>query len=239
MIVSIIGILCAGAVSSTLLVGLFAVYKAESNANDSYTNALNGTAVGGLTYGAGKSGNAFIFNGSSYVKLSNSSFNSLTGDFSVSLWFYGNGSGVTQSLFSNNGYNGTTSKGFFLYQKTTYEIVMQINGSGGNTLLQTASALSNSTWHNIVVTRLGSTQTSIYLNGVLSASNTDTRNPDYYTNNTPCIGGLDYNPNFAIAQYFCANGTKIDEVSVYTKELTSTEVTTLYNSGAGKFYPTF
>jgi hypothetical protein len=220
---------------ASLTTSLYAVYKAESNANDSL-GTYNGTAQGGLTYSAGKSGNAFDFNGTNaYVKLPNSAFNSLTNDFTVSLWFYGNGSGVAQSLFSNVGYNGTIAKGLFIYQTTTYEIGTNIDGGGGRTSLQTTS-IANSVWHHIVVTRLGSTRTRIYINGALATSNSDTRNPEYFTNNTPCIGALDYNPNFALTTYYASNGTKIDEVNIWNKELTSTEVTELYNSGNGKFY---
>lgn len=221
---------------STLGTGLYAVYKGESSANDSL-GTYNGTAQGGLTYTAGKSGNAFTFNGTNaYVKLPNNSFNSLTGDSSVSLWFYGNGSGTPQSLFSNTGYNGTIGKGFWIWQQAGYQITMSINGGGGATSLQT-TPITNSVWHHIVVTRLGSTRTRIYIDGVLATSNSDTRNPEYFTNNTPCIGAWDANPNFALTQYYASNGTKIDELNVWNKELSSTEVTELYNAGTGKFYP--
>jgi hypothetical protein len=220
--------------SSGLTTNLLSVYNAESNANDS-KGSNNGTATGGLTYSSGKVGNAFIFNGSSYVKLPNSAFNSLTGDFSVSLWFYGQGSGTTQGLFSNTGYNGTTGKGFWIYQKSTYELVFQISDSSSYTLLQT-TAITNGVWHHIVVTRLGSTRSRIYFNGSLLASNSDTRNPEYFTNNTPCIGALDANPNFALTQYYCANNTKIDAVNVWNREISSTEVTELYNSALSSQY---
>jgi len=69
MITSINGILASSGAKSTLLNNLFAVYKAESNANDSL-GVYNGTANGGVTYSAGKSGNAFTFNGTTaYVSL--------------------------------------------------------------------------------------------------------------------------------------------------------------------------
>ena len=74
-------------ITTTLNNGLYAVYKAESNANDSL-GTYNGTAVGGLTYSGGKSGNAFLFNGTnSFVSLNNNSMN-FTGDYSLSCWVY-------------------------------------------------------------------------------------------------------------------------------------------------------
>ena len=237
---------------ASLTTNLYAIYKAESsgaslktniyriyngdNVNDSSVNAQNGTNIGGVTFTTGKIGNAFTFNGSNYVKLPNSSLNSLTGDFSVSLWFYGNGSGVVQALFSNTGYNGTIDKGFWIYQTTAYEIITAIYGGGGTTSLKTTS-ITNGVWHHIVVTRLGSTRTRIYINGALATSNSDTRNPEYFTNNTPCIGALDYNPNFALTTYYASNGTKIDGLNVWDRELSTGEVAELYNSGSGAEYP--
>ena len=61
MILSTHGIVNSGS-SNPLNINLYAVYKAESNANDSL-GTYNGTAQAGLTYSAGKSGNAFVFNG--------------------------------------------------------------------------------------------------------------------------------------------------------------------------------
>ena len=72
--------------SPSLKTSLVASYNGESNANDSFgTN--NGSPQGGLTYGTGKIGNAFQFDGvNDYVALPNNSLNSLTSDFSVSGW---------------------------------------------------------------------------------------------------------------------------------------------------------
>ena len=232
---NIYGVWNADTLGTSLDTSIYRVYNGD-NVNDTSGNAQNGTNVGSVTFTTGKVGNAFTFNGSNYVKLPNSSLNSLTGDFSVSFWVYGQGSGIVQALFSNNGYNGTIGKGILIYQLSTYQIVLSIGGGGGTTTLQTTS-ITNATWHHIVVTRLGSTRSRIYLNGSLIASNTDTRNPEYFTNTTPCIGAVDYNPNNATTGYFCANGTKLDAVNVWNREITSTEIRTLYAVGNGVEYP--
>ena len=70
---------------ASLTTSLYAVYKAESNANDSL-GTYNGSAIGGVTYTTGKSGNAFTLNGTtSNVQLPDNSLN-FTGDFSISIW---------------------------------------------------------------------------------------------------------------------------------------------------------
>ena len=41
------------------------------------------------------------------------------------------------------------------------------------------------------------------------------------------------------ANYFLKNGSKIDTLSVWDKQLTAAEVTDLYNLGNGKQYPNY
>jgi len=62
MILATHGILANSVPLSTLNNSLYAVYNAENNANDGL-GFYNGTAIGGITYTAGKIGNAFTFNG--------------------------------------------------------------------------------------------------------------------------------------------------------------------------------
>lgn len=219
------------AVISTLGTGLYAVYKAEGNANDSLGN-YNGTAQGGLTYTAGKSGNAFTFNGTDADIDLISGFQFI-GDFSVNFWCYITNSGQLQALVGNYNRTGTTRSGFLI--GTNSSIYVYIGNNTPGTAIALASSLNpQTTWFMTTVTRKSSTGTKIYLNGVLDNSNTDTNNPGYSVNNRPYLGV--YTADGAKTN-FANSGTKIDEVSVWNKELTATEITELYNAGAGKFYP--
>ena len=233
--------------STPLTTGLYAVYKAENNANDSLLN-YNGTAVGGLTYTTGKSGNAFTFNGSnSYVSFTAGSFNSLTTDFSVSAWVYlpsGYNSTNNCPIFSNMSAPGwfETPGGFWLrFAGTTIQLAIggKLNPIGLGYNISNDNLLG--TWIHVVAVRKNNTSSKIYINNVLKTSNTDTVNPVYYTGvnlTTPTIGNVKM-PNGVQDGYYAYNGSKIDEVNVWNKELTSTDVTALYNGGTGKFYPTF
>jgi hypothetical protein len=44
-------------------------------------------------------------------------------------------------------------------------------------------------------------------------------------------------PNGVADSNYAFNGSKVDELNIWNKELTATEVTELYNAGTGKFYP--
>ena len=226
---------------SSLLTGLYAVYKAESNANDSL-GTYNGTAQGGLTYTAGKSGNAFTFNGTTaYVRLPDSFKLSDSGSnaFSISLWGYLTNTGQAAGLLTNFMQNDPSTQlhGWMLWH---YGEKIRFNRCDGTST--SASALDTGTtliamnsWHHIVVTRKNGS-TKIYVDNVLRASDTSTTSIVYTTTHKPLIGARNsYNPDYF--DWLSGNNTKIDEVNVWTKELTSTEITELYNAGTGKFYP--
>jgi hypothetical protein len=101
--------------------------------------------------------------------------------------------------------------------------------------LSASGTFTTNTWNHIVVTRKASTGTKIYVNGSLNNSNTSTVNPIYAATNYSSIGASKYNST-NIEYYF--NG-KIDAVSTWSKELSATEVTDLYNTGNGKQYPNY
>ena len=221
---------------SSLLTGLYAVYKAESNANDSL-GVYNGTAVGGLTYTAGKSGNAFTLNGTdAYVDLGNNIFNSFTSDFSISVWVNLNSVSGNQCILNNLSYNAGISNGWIFYMKNQIPSFEIYTNSGAYQPIGSPTILSTSTWYNIVVTRKSSTRSRIYVNGSLVVADTSSLNPTYVTTSIPIpstIGVWKYN---ASTKIWYLNG-KIDELNTWNKELTDTEVTDLYNAGSGKFYP--
>lgn len=226
-----------GGSSNPLNTSLYAVYKAESNANDSLAT-YNGTAQGGLTYSAGKSGNAFVFNATNaYVSLPTNQFK-FTGDFSINVW--SNFSGNTfdfQTIFGNFTYDGVYAYGYLLYYYNNSLIFKIANNSGSVDLNYVTGSLFNS-WNNIVITRKLSTGTKMYINGTLVASNSNVQNPNYHATMTPSIGATNYGPTYLnLVQYYASNGSRLDELNIWNKELTATEVTTLYNAGTGKFYP--
>lgn len=106
-------------------------------------------------------------------------------------------------------------------------------------------AVSNGSWNHVVITFNKTNLTTgvkIYINGSLDTSGTPPSSGGsvlpigYSLPMKSCIGALDFNANGTQSNHL-PNGTMLDEVNVWTKELTSTEVTELYNAGTGEFYP--
>ena len=224
----------------TLSNALITTYKDAVGTNHGTTPASTLTGgVTGPTFTTGKLGKAFTFDGvNDYVSLPNNSFNSLTGDFSVSMWVNIVNTGYLQGLFSSFAYDGSVIYGVAISNYGTTRVSI-FNGTGAGITLQEPLVNPYNTWYMVTVTRKASTGTKIYYNGTLSASNTSTINPVYSSGNMrPAIGAWNYGPLFSnLVQYYAGNGTKIDGLSVWNRELTAKEITELYNSGNGKQYP--
>ena len=193
-------------------------------------NTYNGTAQGGLTYGLGKVGTAFQFNGTNaYVQLPNNSFN-FTGDFSASLWVnfpsmsWQNGQLIDNTCWDSSGSGTSGWRLYYLYGSLGFYIYRE----NGLVQLETYSLNQANVWYHIVITT-SSSGMKIYLNGALSVSNTSTTRPNYPNVVSTRLGASRFNTQFTTC--------KMDGLSVWQKTLTQAEVTELYNSGNGKQYP--
>ena len=220
--------------SSSLKTSLFAAYNGESNANDSF-GSNNGTAQGGLTYGVGKVGTAFEFNGTtSYVSIPNTSnqFN-FTGDFSVSAWINVPNYTGTKYILSNYAPGGTGGYGFLIYHDAN---IFGCTLRNGTTISQyhTSAGITTNSWNHVVVVRKVGQNTKIYLNGTLMSGSYPLGNssivPTFTGGQIVNIGSVSNGSN--LANY------KQDATTIWNKELTQSEITELYNSGNGAQYIT-
>ena len=218
--------------------GLYTAYKAENNANDEL-GVYNGTAVGGLTYGAGKDGNSFVFNGTnSYVSLPNSSFD-FVGDFSISVWVkIPSAPSSGGSIFRNDNYDVTTAYGYALYVNTSSNIGFYIGATNGTSTVTSTTTLALNTWYYVTIKRDSVAKRSdLYINGVLEAQATNTNLTISYGTRAiqPAIGAYRQNNQGVLSVSNYLNGT-VDELYIWDRLITTDEITELYNSGVGTFY---
>lgn len=229
MILANHGIVSSSGGSNPLLTGLFAVYNADNNANDSFgTN--NGTAIGGLTYVTGKVGQAFNGNGSNaYVELPNNCLN-FTGDFSVSTWVKTN-AGTNNSIVSNYTYSGG-NYGWTITLLNNNDIDFRIySPSSVVSLSYTNAATFTTQFNHLYIERKAGVGSKIYLNNVLVASNLSTVNPSYAGTHYPTICAVKENLGTI---YWHMNGA-VDATTIWNRALTTNEIADLYNNG--KQYP--
>lgn len=223
--------------ATTLTDGLYAVYKADNNVNDSLGN-YNGTAQGGLTYVAGKNGLAFNPNGTNaYVELPNSTFNGLGTTFTLAVWF--NPSSVVtgaNTIISTYINSGGLDYGFELdsFNDGT-ALYFQIYGTSTVALTAPIGSVARNNWSLLLVERIAGTSTKIYVNNTLVASNTSTVDVRYNSTMYASLGALKYGVS-SVAQYLKSNYLS-DEYLIYNRVLTNEEKLKLYNVGTGRFYP--
>ena len=200
--------------------------------DDGLGSSADGTSSGGVTQNAtGKVGSyAWDFDGSDdYVNVSGitlPAYNS-TDTFSISAWINMDTLATSPTQYQRlfHWYDGT--KQWQLYIFSSGEI--GFNNTQANQGVDTSSSvISTGTWYHLVVVKTGNNTYKIYLNGV--------------DQSTTSSGGGNPSPSiqtFRIGASITGSGSdghfngRIDEFSVFTRALTSSEISTLYNDGTG------
>jgi hypothetical protein len=162
------------------------------------------------------------------------SYTDLATAFSISLWVKPN-----QTLTGTDCYwggvvpsNGVLQKYLdALFTSATNTIRFRHGDSLGNTFFDTTINPASGTWYHLVITYSGST-IKTYVNNTNTSSGSYTPAVGYAATTTSSSvlgpdGGVSSQPVNAV----------IDEYGFWTRELTSGEVSSLYNGGVGLQYP--
>ena len=221
--------------ANCLWTGLESYYTADNTPNDAIGTA-NGTLINGATYSTGIINQGFSLDGvNDYVDLGdNFDFDSTT-PFSFSFWINKNTT-ANQAIFTRlltspnvQGYQLAVLSGNTI-RLAMYNLV----GGGGFVSVRTNATIASSTWLHVVATYDGSQNASgikIYIDGVNQTLTVESSGVTGSTSvaTTAKIGSR--------ASDFYFNGL-IDEGAIFSRELTASDVTDLYNLGAGRQYPT-
>lgn len=202
------------------LVGWWRLDETSGNPIDSSGSGYTGSPTSTTFVSSCKRSNCLGFNGtSSYVTLGMNAFNTLTNNFSYSVWVFPNSVTVQQVFFSlgaGRAWGGieNTSKAAFQYF------------DGGNRYIYGATSLIINNWYNITVTKSSTDGVKVYLNGVLDGSDAGrTSSVTAYAGENAAIGGAMY---LGVNQPF--NGL-IDDMRIYNRVLTEQEIADLYRPG--------
>ncbi|MBK9386970.1 MAG: VCBS repeat-containing protein [Planctomycetes bacterium] len=202
----------------------YAWYRGEGNALDS-SGTQHGTALGGLAYAAGRTGQAFSLDGDDdYVSLPLSALPSGP-DFSVEAWFR------MTSTHNTAGPHGSAGDDQFIFGNQApangagWRILKQANNQVWfhtfQPLVTTSFTIGAGTWHHVVATftawgQAGST-VHLYVDGALIGSAASLA-----THNDVRIGG-------GPGQNGAFNGL-IDEVKIYGTALSAGQVSSAFSS---------
>lgn len=217
--------------------GLIAWYPFNGNANDSSGHGLNGTVHGATltTDRFGRANSAYNFDASEsqWIDCGTDTLFDLLPAFTISAWIYLNQFSTDNNVgyLITGTYNGEYQGYLFNVGPNSLknqEANISFRWSDGllNSApepIDTLTQLELNTWYNVIVTFDGSI-IKLYVNGVLGSSTTE-GTAEIVTNNHLYIGGS----GTVWASPFYLNG-KIDDILLYNRVLSSSEVSDIYNS---------
>lgn len=208
---------------------LIAYYPLNGFAHDLAGNLRDGANHGAVTYVAGKRGLAADFSGSSaYISIPHSSWMNVS-SITISFWMNPDAWSVDYTAVISKQQAASPYPVFDLRKTpggSTLEAWLVVNGSGST--CYTPTNITTGAWQHIVFTYDAATHTAtLYRNGSAGTPNTSfsgnlaTNTTDIWFAGHPGSG----------ARWFDG---KLDDVAFWSRAITSTEVTELYNSGSGK-----
>ncbi|OGS34324.1 MAG: hypothetical protein A2474_07610, partial [Elusimicrobia bacterium RIFOXYC2_FULL_34_12] len=202
--------------------GLVGNWRFEENAgttaSDSSGNNNSGTLTNSPQWVTGITGNALQFNGGNYVSIADSSSLNPVTALTMEAWFKKTEDVSYQRVLGKSNYPNWDYAIFFGNTGSLQACI----GIGGSLKYSTITpALSVGTWYHVAVTYEG-TAIRLYINGELQGTTSASGNIDNH-GTTLCIGkdGGSGGNNFSGI---------IDEVKIYNRALTASEVLAEYNS---------
>jgi hypothetical protein len=210
-----------GGGSVNLLSGLVGAWKLDGDSNDSHGS--NNGSDSSISYSTGKNGQCAMFSGAgSLIELVGSPLSG-TGEFSIFCWVKcGNTKSGYPGLFACGSQSDSEAVFFALTPNkkliaSTYGLPYGLNGN---------TDVADDTWHQAgLIFKNGKFQ--LYLDGA-----TDSAEMAF----SPSLGneygwfGKLYNNGDTLEGY-------LEDMYVWNRALTASEITALYNSGNGNVYP--
>src|SRR6266511_4206317 len=225
-------VFCTGALSAQNCApappGLVGWWKGDGNAVDT-VGATNGALVGDTSFAPGVVGQAFSFDGDNdSVIIGNHAALQLQ-NFTIEAWIKrASTNQASLDVFTDGTIFGYGYGGYHLALLDDGRLTMgQVGISGVNS----TNAIRDTSWHHVAVTK-SSGSVTFYVDGVAEVA--PQYDPGFYFTSSAQIGARQWDGTRPIASFLGL----IDEVSVYNRALTGTEVVSIYGAGsAGKCAP--
>ena len=223
---------------ATAPVGLVAAYSGDGNALDARSRN-NGTIQGNVTFAAGEVGQGLQVGGANGDRvIVGNPANLQLQEFTIEAWIKRSSS----SVVTNSPNAGSPGGIFFAYGQGGYAFLIDQNTNrlglsvvGTSQVLSPTLTITDTNWHHVAVTQSGAAFTGgtgaiFYLDGVAD-TRSGFQSPFTFTTNA-AIGSRGDGQTDNV--FFGA----IDELAIYNRELSASEIQAIYNSGTtGKCKP--
>lgn len=199
----------------------------ENNVNDESSSTLPTVVQGNPEFSQGRIGQAISFTSpGQYIDLGKSSelqFGDST-DFSIAFWFKSDGISGDPSIISNKDWNSGSNTGWILASNSK-NLIWNFKTSESSRLDYHMPEVVDHNWHHIVVTHDRDGSARFYKDGTLI----------HTVDISGMKGTLDSSYTTKIGQdgtgnYGSTLTAKLDELQIYRKALTESEVRSLYDS---------
>jgi Concanavalin A-like lectin/glucanases superfamily len=209
---------------TTNLVGYWKLDESSGNATDSSGNSHTLTNNNTVTYAAGKINNGAVFNGTTnFLSLANGSSLVQGGAMTIAGW------AKFTTVGSTWGFRNDSNCDFYLNPFSSTQAEVRYRNSAGTAFTFTSTSTYDTTFRHYAITWDGTTAI-LYVNGASNNSVAGGGNTFFTsTTTTFTIGKNEGSGGFM-------NGST-DEVGLWSRALSSAEISSLYNSGAGLSYP--
>jgi len=221
----------AGNSHADLGTGLLALYSFDGNGKDSSGNDRDLNLVGSPGFAAGKFGQALDLhgNGNQYAvrPVDDAAFNFGSKDFTIQLWVNFNTVDHIQTMMEK--FSGCCGPGWSLTLDlggTVYQFDSDNSSGLRDVHLNSSFSPTAGVWHDLVA-RSSGTSFDLYVDGVLAASTTYSLPLE--SSPMPLLIGR---RNSDDGRDFSIDG-RIDDVAIWNRALSATEIATLWNGGAG------
>ena len=216
------------------LTNYFTFEETSGTRNDSVGSITLAEVGGTVTSEAGISGNAARFTGSGSAVLQDATQTSPVGDFSIAFWLYPIVANTSNNIPIAQGNIGTGVSWYIQLDNIsgTTDVTWIVTNDGSSAINTAGFELTLNTWHLIVAsynTTTGETRLNVD-NGVTVTNTAGTGG--LFSSNIFTVGAISLSgsPNLI-------TNSRIDELAIYDGYiLTDSDITDLYNSGAGTFY---
>jgi hypothetical protein len=222
----------AAAGLNTGLVSYWAMRNSGTTVTDEY-GSNDGTAVNGVLFGSdyGKRDNGAGFDGvNDYISLPSGLRTELDNNsFSVSAWFFSADTTVNAVFNTGDTIGAGDNQGirFFQYSGSA-GFYAAVKGAGGNVGQYSVNDPADNEWVHVVLVRDYGSTVKLYINGQQDWSLSDTAGA-ITVSKGPWIGAEDGGTPGATPDTSWFKGS-IDEVAIWNRALTPTEISKLYST---------
>ncbi len=210
--------------------GLATYYKFDGDGADSSGNGRGLGLFGGVGFASGLFGQALDLhhNNSQFAQrpVDDPILNFGSGDFTIQVRVNFNSTAGIQTLFEK--FQGATGPGWTISKLVGNQLEFFANPSG---IIDSApQAIASGVWHEVIARRTGNVFDLVYDGAEIGSVTNAT--PISATSFPLLVGRR----NAADGRDFSVDG-RIDEVAIWTRALTDSELTTLFNNGLGTQLP--